>query len=327
MEKNQSFTGWPIRLVVAAVFMWRAGELLAVSENDLKTRRVITENMEVSYITARSGKRFEGDKTGGNLFYEGQIFKNIDWIAWNWGNTDYWLDVPIRLGVRQLTDASRPVRTPSYNPGIRLYIAPKGQAGDAASDDVSKKGLWYSSVGIHHYSNGQDGQSTLPDGSVNTSSGSFNTNYAEAALHVRKNMGPFNWARLALRQHFYGTFEPFEHDQYEKRHLSLEARTRECSFFPNLPTHLKFTGIYGWGYHYVVKNDTFPEQNIKAGARDKLNLTAELIARPNFGEALSWKKWKDLALYLRYDYGYDYYNINFQHRINRLQIGVVTTNF
>lgn len=286
------------------------------------TRKVITENMEASYITARSGKRFEGDKTAGDMLYEAQIFKNISWIkapAKKGGGTSYWLDVPIRIGLRQLTDDSMPVRTPSYNPGLRLFFAPQGD-----NPSISGKKLWYYSVGLHHYSNGQDGQSMLPDGSVNTRSGSFNTNYVEAAAHATGNMGELNWARLSFRQHFYGTFEPFQRDQYEKRHLSLELRTREYFVKYNIPTHFRLTGTYGWGYGYVVKNDVDPTQNIVAHARDKLNTTIELIARPTLGKRWSWN---DLAAYVRYDYGHDYYNINFQNRINRLQVGVVATNF
>lgn len=285
--------------------LWSAGD----------TRSVISQNMEFSYITVRAGKRFGADKTPGNIMYEGQLFVNIPWQEWQlaWpSKMKYWLDIPVRIGLRQLTDNSAPVRTPSYNPGLRLYWA----QGDG--NPFQKANLSYYSFGIHHYSNGQDDVSTNPDGSVNTRSGSFNTNYMEAAAHVVGDIKWVPWARLAFRQHFSGTWEPFQRDQYEKHHLSLELRSREFEG-GKFRYQLRMTEGVGWGYRYVVKNAVNPNLNIEAKAGDRFNTTLEFIARP-----LSWT---DLAFYLRYDYGHDYYNINFQNRMNRLQFGFITASF
>jgi hypothetical protein len=282
-------------------------------------RSIISKSMETSYITFRSGNRLGADKTSGSMLYEAQIFKNISWDDRGIFNTNwhYWLDVPIRIGVRQLTVPSLPVRTPSFNPGLRWYLY------DAANQDRFNPSypFNYYSFGLHHYSNGQEGASTLPDGSVNTVDGSFNTNYAEFAFHRAWDSGAL--VRLAFRQHFYGTFETFQHDQYEKRHLAMELqsltyRERRCLKW-KCDYQLKLTETLGQGYKYIVKNDVNPAMNIAAKASDRLNSTIELIVKP--------ASWEDMSIYLRYDFGYDYYNINFQNRMNRIQVGFIDKMF
>ena len=55
-------------------------------------------------------------------------------------------------------------------------------------------------------------------------------------------------------------------------------------------------------------------QNIEARSGDKFHTIIELLSR--------FYRKSSLAFYVRYDYGHDYYNINFQNRVNRFQIGV-----
>jgi len=294
-------------------------------------RTIITENMEQSYITGGSGKRFRGDEIRGNSLYEAQVFVNLPWCDSSHGclrwvapaNWKYWLDVPIRLGVRQSTDESRPVRTPSYNPGLRLFLWDAG--------DVKGGAPYYFSLGLHHYSNGQDGPSALADGSANTRTGSFNTNYFELAGHWLLQ-GPIQWIRLELRQHFYGTWEPFQRDQYEKRHAAVAMRTKEyllsnyvsdirnpvAGYFKDFRSYMTVTGSYGHGRTFVVKNEVDPSRNVEMRERDKLSATLEIVSKP--------PSWTDIAWYIRYDYGFDYYNIDFQSRISRVQFGIVSTN-
>lgn len=278
-------------------------------------RQIITKNMEVSYITVGSGSLMGGDKTNHNMLYEAQIFKNLSWHKGKVIFTKYhyfWLDVPVRIVVRQLAIQSKPVRTPSYNPGLRIYWY---------ENEYKETGrlnfpLTYYSFGLYHYSNGQDGPSTKSDGSVNTVNGSFNTNYAELAVHWAWEHG--SWIRVAFRQHFFGTFEEFQHDQYEKRHLSIELQSqpfgKKCLIW-SCEYQLKMTETYRNGYHYIVKNEVDPSMNVEAKTLDKLNSTIEMFVKP--------KDWTDMSVYFRYDYGYDYYNINFQHKMNRIQVGFV----
>ena len=97
------------------------------------------------------------------MLYEGQIFHNLSVRDDVLLGLDYWLDVPIRIGLRQLTESSFPVWTPSFNPGLRLYLASHDEG---TLEDKQPK--WYYSFGLHHYSNGQDGRSIGADGLANT---------------------------------------------------------------------------------------------------------------------------------------------------------------
>jgi hypothetical protein len=275
-------------------------------------RKIILDHQEPTYFNFSSGVRFGNDKATSNLLYDAQIVKNIS-ITDSAQIKDYshffWIDAPIRLGVRQQTGPSLPVRTPSFNPGLRLTWAP------GLRDN-------YFSVGLHHYSNGQDDDGTLADGRINTKNGSFNTNYIELAAqnHDSKNPDDQNWYQIAFRQHFYGTFESFQHGQYPRRQFIFGVHHSKKKF--QLlgmgkvidEVQLRLTNTIGLGYPYVVKNDKYPEQNVAARWHDRINTRLELIGIPKGSE--------ELGLYLRYDYGYDYYNINFQRRINRFQIGV-----
>jgi hypothetical protein len=269
------------------------------------TRGKILDNMEFSYITASSGVRLNADQATTNMLYEAQIFKNISWYDWQWGDSKLWLDIPVKITLRQLSENSKPVRTPSYSPGLRLYYS--------QNDGSNKsKPIFYYSLGVHHYSNGQEGNSATREGLANTRSGSFNTNYAETAGHIHKNEGWLESGRLAFRQHLYGTWEPFQFGQYPKRHVSLELRSRD--FGKNHPTQFRLTETVSWGNQYVAKNDILPALNVEARTRDRFHTTLEMLTR------LSEKG--SLAFYVRYDLGYDYYNIHFQNRMSRFQIGV-----
>lgn len=275
-------------------------------------RRVIVENFEKTYITAGSGIRLGGDQTAKDIMYEGQVFANLNWGQPHDENPGLkqWMDIPIRIQVRQFTSESKPVKTPSYNPGLRWY--------GWCKDDSGNKALTYYSVGLFHYSNGQDGPSTLPDGSVNTQNGSFNTNYLELSGSRTSDTFWIQWMSVELRQHFIGTWEPFQRDQYEKGHVALKARSDRFLFFAQ-PSQVGLSGTYSYGRNFVVKNEVDPSRNVEATVRDNLSATFELNVKP--------RGWKDVALYLRYDIGYDYYNINFQNRMNRIQLGLSSTNF
>ena len=292
----------------------RAIETLRKDEGGLtveQARNTIVENFEKTYITARSGLRLGGDQTANNILYEAQVFANLNWFKPQDDAPAFkqWLDIPIRIQVRQLMSESKPVRTPSYNPGLRWFGWHK-EKGDTS--------MLYYSAGVFHYSNGQDGPSNLPDGTVNTQNGSFSTNYFEGSFNNTINGYFIQWMSLEWRQHFIGTWEPFQHEQYEKGHVAVKARSDQFNFFAQ-PSQLGATLAYGYGRKFVIKNDVDPTRNVEARTRDNLSATLEFNVKP--------AGWKDLSVYLRYDIGYDYYNINFQNRMNRIQLGFSSTNF
>lgn len=75
--------------------------------------------------------------------------------------------------VRVRDEYSAGVRTPSFRLGGVLYARLN------QSDDNYR----YASLAFMHHSNGQDKNAVLPDGSINTRDGNFNTNYLTAAYH------------------------------------------------------------------------------------------------------------------------------------------------
>ncbi len=200
-------------------------------------RSVMESNMDLNYVTGGSGLKFGGDQTPNNMLYEGQLFENFSLLRasstakGNIFNTDFWLDAPVRIQLRQLTSVWKPVYTPSYNPGLRLMAAP-------TADFQPNNMLAYYSLGVFHYSNGQGPPPGGPDpGPLDTTTQKFNTNYVEAAAHLVKggksvdnDVNDFPWARLAVRQQFYGTWVPQMAGQYPKRSVSLELRTPEMAF-------------------------------------------------------------------------------------------------
>ena len=267
-------------------------------------RQDMLDHQELSYFTVSSGLRLKSDQGSSNFLYEAQIVKNIAIHPSNdQSHTGkLWIDAPVRIAVRQFTGASLPVRTPTFNPGLRLTWAPHSRT--------------YYSVGLHHYSNGQDGDSTLDDGTVNTRSGSFNTNYLEVAAHHRddSNQDALHWAQLSVKQHFAGTFEAFQRDQYPRQQITLGLHSKDFASF-GTRVQFRLTETLGLGYHFIAKNAVDPTRNIGVRLGNRINTRLEIVGLiPKIGN--------ELGLYFRYDYGFDYYNIHFQKRLNRFQIGV-----
>lgn len=287
------------------------------AEYSRRLRDAMVRNLDPSYVTFGSGMHLGGDRTTQGMLYEAQLFHNFSWFEWpaneskRRGKFDFWLDVPVRIGVRQLTETSKPVRTPTYNPGVRLLFAQNNAP--EKFDDAT-----YFSIGAHHYSNGQEALNDDAAGRANTFNGSFNTNYVEVAAHRFLRDSPFPWTRLAFRQDFFGTWETIQSQQYPKSQLTAQARFKDVQIGP-FRTSFSLSETYRFGIDYVVRPGLDGQQRPLAGERAKFG--------DKFQTAIdAWLHVpgsKDFALYVRYDHGYDYYNINFQNRINRLQFGIV----
>ena len=86
-----------------------------------------------------------------------------------------------RFKVRQFWDESKPVRTPSFMPGAALYFKSN------YLNERSNKYYHYAGLAFSHHSNGQDGNALNADGSYNTHTGTFSTNYLELSYHLAKS--------------------------------------------------------------------------------------------------------------------------------------------
>ncbi|MCA1758169.1 MAG: phospholipase A, partial [Bacteroidales bacterium] len=85
--------------------------------------------------------------------------------------------------IRMYAEESFPVRTPSYMPEISFYH----QLNKTGNETIK-----YLFLNLTHHSNGQDGDFFNEDGSFNTVSGDFSTNYLELGLFLNQNVVPFS---------------------------------------------------------------------------------------------------------------------------------------
>jgi len=222
--------------------------------------------------------------------------------------------LPVRLQVRQYRSDSSPVKTPSYNPGIRMYYT-RGSWTD-------RDRLFYLSAGLHHYSNGQSGPHYNTDGTINTENGSFSSDYTELSFYWD---GPRTWTKLNLRTYLVSkhlTWEPEQSHYYERGVAEVTWRydpTGQLGARGMPPKHrgpaLQLTGAFKYGRDHVAPG-------VNASLKDNLQWTAEAIVP-------AWKqfRWQDVRFYLRYDRGYDPYNIHYREKLDRVQVGIVASNF
>lgn len=80
--------------------------------------------------------------------------------------------------VRVRNEKSAGVRTPSFRLGGMFYV----RLNDSDLD------YRYATLGFTHHSNGQDAEALNSDGTINTNTGNFSTNYLTAAFHFGKSI-------------------------------------------------------------------------------------------------------------------------------------------
>lgn len=273
---------------------------------------IIKNNFEPTYFTICGGVDTENKTKCDQQYYEAQFYlhynlKDVDEIGCL-KNSHLKTFIPIRLQVRQDKTSSSPVKTPSYNPGVRAYYWHNSWVNDDA------KKFYYTSLGFHHYSNGQSGPHLNNDGTVNTGNGSFSSDYLELSGYMKRDDV---WGKLNVRSYLTGlTWEPDQTDRYET--FLFEATGKKV--FPCLGNSTAQGTV---GYKYGRKYDAPGEL---ASFSDNLQYTGELII-PLKSTKIDLFNWKDIDLYVRWDMGHDYYNINYQNRMNKFQLGVIAKNF
>lgn len=107
--------------------------------------------------------------------------------------------------VRVRTDRSAGVRTPSFRLGGTVYIRLSSHLNHYK----------YAEVNFTHHSNGQDGDAILLNGTINTLTGNFSTNYLTAAYRFgnftnKNNKGAFasHNHKVGLQLHKWFNYEP-----------------------------------------------------------------------------------------------------------------------
>lgn len=218
-----------------------------------------------------------------------------------------------KIQLRMYSGKSAPVKTPGFLPRLTHFFW-------CERSFKSEKQFRYNSIMLSHHSNGQADSFYNSDGMVNKDSGNFSTNFFEFAHYEITDLDYFpEWSKISLEWHPDLNREENLKDQYETVKLKLNAQSGD----KNMPCSDSWKYNIWWGVSYILAgrdyiiapNKDYPLINPKkAEGLDNVNLTAGLNIKLPFFDQMN-------ILMIKYDYGYDYYNIRFQDRINRIQIG------
>ncbi|MDO8896055.1 MAG: hypothetical protein Q7V19_00285 [Bacteroidales bacterium] len=231
-------------------------------------------------------------------------------------SAQYGATISTAIRLRMYAEESVPVRSPSYMPNITFYYnLPNFYPGNDGSN--------YVFLLLGHHSNGQDGDFFLEDGSYNTKTGNFSTNYMELGLFFNQKIVPFSntseYFKIALEWHPKIDLSPGLEGRYGflRLHNSLNINRftigRVKSIFknvsriyndvPRVQTSIETTWIFG------------ERSGAKAfDFKERFNLNLKIAYRPQV--------LKDVSFFSRFYTGEDYYNMFFYRRINILQIGL-----
>ncbi len=307
-----------------------------VGAEALNMKRIINSNLEPSYLAFGNGLDFtqDGHKKWtifNRALYEGQInlhlagFENVNLQGW-----DYMTKVTGKFIVRQTTEKSAPVKTPGYLPRVTFYLWNNIEKGE------KKPNYW--SFRISHHSNGQAGDFYNPNGTINTQTGNFSTNYFELSsynllgLKQLSDWTRWTWTKLSLTWHPGFNREKNLDGQYEDLKLALAFRTTPFKPWWLFKTQFKLYGkvsyvLNGLDYRVAPIDRSLPDNldvvdvaPVKAKWHDRIHFEAKaLFNLPHY--------FKNINFFIKYDVGHDYYNILFRNRFHKIQFGLIGNPF
>lgn len=208
--------------------------------------------------------------------------------------------------IRMYQEESFPVRTPSYIPQITMYYK--------LNKEGSAKGTTIFGRFAHH-SNGQEEPFFLDDGSVNTKSGDFSTNYFEPGIirtNFSKRFNAYQFFKTSLEIHpKYWSAEELEgiysnvrwHNSFSVFKLSKKKEEQKRN-----QANISLKGETTWHFGDI--------NNWSSANFNRLDFSLTFYYHPRFFE--------DIGLFVRYYNGADYYNIYFSHQLSVLRIGFMT---
>lgn len=293
-----------IRVVLFIVFLTdaivQAQDMLPDENPESQFFRTIRANQQESYITFGGGF--------GNmppLIFEAKVAPYF--LLRTSENARWGATMSPTIIMRMCSEESFPVRTPSYMPHLTLYR----QINSTANNRIQ-----YLFLTLAHHSNGQEDNFYLPDGSINTFSGDFSTNYIEMGFFFNERFVPFSntteYFRTSVEYHFnyYRTRELDGQYGFLRLNNSLRVfrtiesiRRFELRKASRIQTTLQTTWIFG-----RLNN---------AGILDlaeRLNASLTIAFRPG---VLS-----DVGFFVNFYTGKDYYNIFFDERISVIRFGI-----
>ncbi|TCC87365.1 hypothetical protein EZ428_21960 [Pedobacter frigiditerrae] len=279
------------------------------------------ENSEMSYtspggeIGAPSGYVINGKLTTSYMLFAPRSLP----IAFSF-NPDF--------TARVRTDKSAGVRTPSFRLTGTFYVR--------LNDDIKR--YKYAQLSFTHHSNGQDGDAILTDGSINTKTGNFNTNYLTAAYRF----GYFTSAKSAtgiyysynhkvgLEWHKWFNFEPALIGDYGFTRLNYDFSYRIYQIYHGQRGGWKkisqtnatgkntleketwrFNGQFSYAVNKYANQDFFTPKrrlNVEGSANYSLPFMQNVFVMASFGY-----------------YGEDPYNIYFKDKYAFMRFGISST--
>jgi len=227
-----------------------------------------------------------------------------------WGAT-----ISTAILMRMYAEESFPVRTPSYMPEISFYH----QLNKTGDEKIK-----YLFLNLTHHSNGQDGDFFNEDGSYNTVTGDFSTNYLELGLFLNQNVVPFSntneYFKTSLEYHIdvkradelEGRYSFIRwHNNLRISRFPMYKNTSKKLVFdknPAVQTRLETTWLFG-----NINDASFFD------LKERFNFSLTMAYRPKF---LS-----DVSLFANFYSGEDYYNMHFYRRITIFRIGLQAYSF
>jgi len=207
--------------------------------------------------------------------------------------------------IRMYNEFSYPVRTPSYIPQVTFYYLTGNKKAETNYTFYGR---------IAHHSNGQDNDFYNSNGSINTLSGNFATNFFELGLikttqSTQLNAVKFFKSSLEVHpkswmlQELHGQYSGLRwHNSFTAFKLSREQanKSKNPNFSLKVETTYMFDAINNWN-----------TLDIK-----RLNAGLTFYYHPKFLE--------DIGLFVQFYHGKDYYNIYFDETLDVIRFGIMT---
>ncbi|MFA6277253.1 MAG: hypothetical protein WC622_10920 [Pedobacter sp.] len=230
--------------------------------------------------------------------------------------------------VRVRTEKSAGVRTPSFRLGGAFYVRLT----------ESSKNYKYAELGFMHHSNGQDGKAILPDGTINTKTGNFNTNYLIASYrfgYFTSEKSPIGTYysynhRIGLEWHKWFNYEPALNGDYGFTRLKYDfsfrvyqtyngqkggwkkVSTRNPKGINTLEKEMwRFNGQFSYALNKYANTHFFEPKrrlNIEGSVNYSLPFMQNVFLMASFGY-----------------YGEDPYNIYFKDKYAYMRFGISST--
>jgi hypothetical protein len=288
------------------------------TENDSlayeKFLMMVNANREQSYVTVGQGI--------GNLeplFMEAKLSPSYFFSR----NRKRWaVLVNPQVQIRMLNEKSLPIRIPSYRVYGTVYKELEFWKRSFLRKPFYKNALWYASF-VHH-SNGQDGPFYANDSTqqVNFENGDFSTNYLELGISsyrlkelgndyfsIREVKGsveyyPAKWFSTGLRNR-YGSYRIFANVGIIGPEKNLR-RQKLMQWLQHSSLEIKTGWIFG-----------------KMEGSSPLEVSDRLIVDLYYKYYPEW--FDEIALFIRFYRGQDYYNIHFAKRtVTNLSFGITS---